>query len=144
LLARSLRDQDRDDMAALCERTGTLEICRAALLETNRMFPANELKRLIDTLPERDHPERRRTVPSADARHGDIARADLAALPGWSHRIRYVWQHAMPAPDYMLRRYGSHTRAALPWLYLRRWGSGLRKLFRTRYPDDRRQPDRSS
>ncbi len=56
--------------------------------------------------------------------------ADLSALPSMSLRIRYLSQHLIPNPSYMLRRAGKNSWFWLPWLYLLRARRGVRHLLR--------------
>ncbi|MEM9304098.1 MAG: hypothetical protein AAGE01_18435 [Pseudomonadota bacterium] len=49
----------------------------------------------------------------------------VAALPSWRERGRYLFEMAFPPPDYMRRRF----RSAGPLAYARRLGGGLRRLL---------------
>jgi len=60
----------------------------------------------------------------------DILRADLAATRGWGTRVALLREHLFPPAAFMSRRYGVHTRFALPWLYVHRIVTGLPKWFR--------------
>ena len=55
---------------------------------------------------------------------------DLATLPDSATRLRYLSQHLLPGPGYMLEQAGKVSALWLPWLYLRRAGRGLGHLLR--------------
>jgi hypothetical protein len=44
--------------------------------------------------------------------------SDLAHLPGWTQRLRYMWLKLFPSSDYMLTRYQVRHRGFLPVYYL--------------------------
>lgn len=50
---------------------------------------------------------------------------DLRALPDWRSRLHLLREWVFPPPVYMLRKYETTSRTALPWLYLRRVISGI-------------------
>jgi hypothetical protein len=60
----------------------------------------------------------------------DILRADAAAMPRLRLRLALLRQHAFPSAGYMLRRYDTSLRIALPFLYLHRLLTGAPRLFR--------------
>ncbi len=78
------------------------------------------------------------TATESSARYLTLTRArglrylllDLQALAGWRAKLRLLREHAVPTPDYMLRRYGVTRKALLPALYLHRGVRGLRRLLR--------------
>lgn len=72
----------------------------------------------------------RRYLALAQARGLRYLLLDLQALGGWRAKLRLLREHALPASDYMLRRYGVTRKALLPALYLHRGVRGLRRLLR--------------
>jgi hypothetical protein len=73
--------------------------------------------------------------PSAGFLDRDRSRAaqlagDLAALPTWRLRARRLRQLAFPPRAFMRQRFGVHTTAALPLLYVWRAVRGFARLFR--------------
>jgi hypothetical protein len=50
----------------------------------------------------------------------ELKRAELASLPTFAERLRYVRETVLPAPEYMLAHYGTRRRWLLPALYVRR------------------------
>jgi Uncharacterised nucleotidyltransferase len=60
----------------------------------------------------------------------DILKANLAATPGWTARVRLVCQHLFPQRAFIYERYGTRQPAALPFLYVHRIVSGVPKWFR--------------
>ncbi|HEY8280357.1 MAG TPA: nucleotidyltransferase family protein [Bdellovibrionota bacterium] len=55
--------------------------------------------------------------------------ADLRFLP-WSKKLRYLWEHAFPAPLYMRRKYGFRSHAFLPYFYFFRLVRGAGKIWK--------------
>ncbi len=47
------------------------------------------------------------------------------ALGSWEERRRFLQEHLLPAPDYLLARYGVRSKLWLPWLYLHRAMRGV-------------------
>ncbi|MGR0481929.1 MAG: nucleotidyltransferase domain-containing protein [Candidatus Electronema sp. V4] len=50
---------------------------------------------------------------------------ELKGLPTWRARIRFLWQNAFPPPEFMLWRYGTAKKSALPLLYLKRFAEAV-------------------
>ncbi|VVM04626.1 hypothetical protein MAMC_00152 [Methylacidimicrobium cyclopophantes] len=60
--------------------------------------------------------------------------ADFRAIPGIPNKLRFLGELFFPPESYMRSKYAGRKRAWLPWLYLRRAGTGLRKKLRVRTP----------
>ncbi len=67
-------------------------------------------------------------------RQMDVLRADLAAQPNLSARIRLLREHLFPPPAYLRQRYGARASLWLPWLYVRRAVSGARRWMTSPRP----------
>jgi hypothetical protein len=63
-------------------------------------------------------------------RHVDVARADLAALPGWRERLALVREHLCPPVSYMRGKYARWPAVLLPLAYVHRVVRGAPKWFR--------------
>jgi len=61
--------------------------------------------------------------------YGRVMVADLRALP-WRARVERLRQLAFPPRDFMQQTFRTHSRFALPWLYVYRGARGLVRLFR--------------
>jgi hypothetical protein len=57
----------------------------------------------------------------------DVVRSDWRRLRGWHQRARFLREHLFPPPDYMRRRYGLTSNAALPFVYAHRIVAGAKK-----------------
>jgi hypothetical protein len=51
--------------------------------------------------------------------------SDWRAMDSWAGRLRLVSAHVFPEPTYMASKYGTRSRALLPFLYARRALAGL-------------------
>lgn len=60
---------------------------------------------------------------------GGVLVANLRALP-WRARIERLRQVAFPPASFVQQSFGTRSRLALPWLYVRRGARGLLRLFR--------------
>lgn len=63
-------------------------------------------------------------------RRVDVLLSDLAALPGWRQRARFLGEHVFPPAWYMRETYGVTNRALLPVLYTWRVLAGAGGWFR--------------
>jgi hypothetical protein len=61
-----------------------------------------------------------------------VLRSDLLALPGWAARLQLLKEHAFPAPEFVMDRYGITQRSWLPVLYAHRLATGIWKWLRAR------------
>jgi hypothetical protein len=61
-----------------------------------------------------------------EGRHSAAAviRSDWRRLHGWRDRVAFLREHLLPAPAYMMEKYGTRSRAVLPLLYLHRVAAG--------------------
>jgi len=75
----------------------------------------------------RDEPSR--VYLDREITYGEVMLADLRALP-WRARLRRLWQLAWPSAKFMQQSFPSHSRLALPLLYVYRGARGIRRLFR--------------
>jgi hypothetical protein len=55
--------------------------------------------------------------------------ADFRALP-WRARMQRAWQLTFPPAAFLHESFGTRSRLALPWLYVRRGVRGVARLFR--------------
>jgi hypothetical protein len=58
--------------------------------------------------------------------------SDWRRLSGWRERAAFLREHLFPPADYVLRKYGVRTRAALPLLYAQRLVTGAGKWLGNR------------
>ena len=57
---------------------------------------------------------------------------NLRHISGIGTKLRFLGEHLFPPPSYLLEKYATRNRAALPALYLRRALKGSARLFRGR------------
>lgn len=75
----------------------------------------------------RDEPSR--FYLARDLTYGRTMLEDFRALP-WRARLQRLRQLALPPAAFMRQSFPSHSRFALPWLYVYRGARGIRRLFR--------------
>ena len=63
-------------------------------------------------------------------RQVDVLASDLRALPDTRSRVTLLRQHLFPSRTYMMARYQTSSRWALPWLYARRIIAGVPRWLR--------------
>lgn len=123
LLAQRLDDRDWARFAMEAGQRGLRAVCldglRTAQAHLGTAVPESVLAALAAPGP--------REIAAGHLRPGRWRRhwLDLRALTGWRARTRLLREWVFPPPAYMLRKYGSTSRFALPWLYLRRVVSGI-------------------
>jgi hypothetical protein len=61
--------------------------------------------------------------------YGEGMLADFGAL-SWRARLQRAWQLAFPPAAFVRQSFGTTSRLALPWLYVRRGARGVVRLFR--------------
>ena len=61
--------------------------------------------------------------------YGEGMLADFKAL-SWRARLQRTWQLAFPPAAFLRQSFGTTSRLALPWLYVRRGARGVVRLFR--------------
>lgn len=81
------------------------------------------------TAEERSRVEPSRVYLDPNLRYGEEMLADFRAL-SWRERLQRVWQLAFPPVAFLQKSYGTRSRLAVPWLYLRRSARGVARLFR--------------
>jgi len=57
---------------------------------------------------------------------------DFCALPGITHKLRYLAETVFPPASYMRQKYPQAKPNWLPWLYLRRAAGGMLKRLQQR------------
>lgn len=129
-LANRLDAKDWEAFAALADTRGLAAVALDGLGAAGRWLgtvaPAAVTRRLAHA----------RSDPAVSAflrprrAYVHVALSDLRALPGWRLRLRFVREHLFPDRGYMARRYGTDSAAALPFLYARRFFTGVWRWFR--------------
>ncbi len=81
------------------------------------------------TVEERSRDEPSRVYLDRNLRYGEEMLADFRALP-WRARMQRLWQLAFPPAAFLQESFGTRSRLALPWLYVRRSVRGVARLFK--------------
>ncbi len=92
-------------------------------------IPPDVLERLRALRPSRDE---ERVFAWLAARHSSAAQrfwADLASMPGWGPRLRFVWRNLFPPAGYVQHCYRIAHPLLLPLYYPYRWFLGLRSAL---------------
>jgi len=50
---------------------------------------------------------------------------ELKGMSSWRERFYFLFQNAFPPAEYMIWRYSPKNKAALPWLYVKRFAEGV-------------------
>lgn len=126
LLIRAFSPEDLEAFTALAIGRRMTALCRFAIARSARAFPDPSAAEILRRLGAADPAE-----PSAAllGRRGglDDLRMDLRAIPGWRARTALIAGHLLPPAAYMRTKYPRSSRAALPWLYVRRVLEGAMK-----------------
>ena len=125
LLARGMTEQAWARFAELCAAKRMRAIGADALVAAGRTLGAVVPERVGRALEASEAKE-----PSAVYLRGAsraILFTDLRALPTWRERVALMREVAFPTAAYMYEKYGTERRWLLPWLYVRRIGTGVAK-----------------
>lgn len=137
LVTMRLTTSEWSHFVGLASRCQVRALCVDGLRAAERSFstpvPDDVLARLADLS--------RSTEPSAVFLRKDLTRfdrlvADVRAL-SYSERARLLAEHVFPDAGYVTQKYGVRSRAALPFLLVRRSASGLARWITQRPRDTR-------
>ncbi len=130
LLAEQLDAHDWERLVALCLERKLAAVALRGLELTEEAFGASWLRHV----PERLAAVAQGNVSAAflDGIHRqvDVLASDLRALPDTRSRVTLLRQHLFPSQTYMMARYQTSSRWALPWLYTRRIITGAPRWLR--------------
>jgi hypothetical protein len=123
LLAIRLDGAGWDRFVSEAGAKGLRAVCLDGLRTAREHLPVSVPQDVLDALS-RPGP---REVTAGHLRGGRWRRhlVDLQGVRGWGERGRLLREWLFPPASYMLRKYGTHSRASLPWLYLRRVLGGI-------------------
>lgn len=128
LLSGALDADERRGVVEIARRTGTADVCAAALTLAAGHFPSDGAAALLRDLAPAAAPSGAASrYLRADARKVDLLVADLQALPGWRARAQLVREHLFPPAAYMRATYPHASPLLLPFLYARRILGGARR-----------------
>jgi len=122
LLARAL--QPGADVAGLVDRARAFEVSSLVardLAEARDLFGDLDAVAALDAAGRRD--PARPYLAMRRSPLGDLG-LDLAALPRWRDRARFLRAHVLPPREFMFQQYSTRARWRLPWLYGRRAVAG--------------------
>jgi hypothetical protein len=133
LLAQAMNAAEFEDFARIAADIGVRTLCLAGLEAARGCFHTNVFEDIARRLL---HVPAAASEPSAlFLRPGlsrlDLWKSDFRHLRG-RDRLRLVREHLLPPAGYMLRKYNTTSRLALPALYIRRALSGAWRLLRDR------------
>lgn len=126
LLVSRMSSEQLEHFAALAVQKRIGAVCLDGLNRARSYFGTQLPTALIDAVSTIDgsEPSARYLVPGR-LRH---LLNELASLPGWNARGRYLKELALPGPQYLLQKYDVSSRFWLPLLYFHRGLLGLWKL----------------
>ena len=133
LLTEALSPAEVASFGALAADRSVRALCADGLAAATRWFGTRVPEGLLERLAL--HDPSGGTEASAALLEPPASRiheiwSDLRALPGWSHRVRLVYEHAFPPPSYMAGVYTVSSRVWLPALYTHRIVRGAWRWLR--------------
>jgi hypothetical protein len=129
LLAAAFAEEDWRRLLMLARERGVWAACARSLARTREVFDS-PLPPFVDAALQEPGDDATSALFDPRLRQIDLMRADLAALPTWSARVRLLRQHVLPPAAFMRARYGIRFGVALPWWYVVRLISGGPRWFR--------------
>jgi hypothetical protein len=123
LLARAMAEGEWARFAELCAAKGMRAISADALQAAGRVLGTTVPESVATALEASEEREASAVYLRGTSRA--ILFADLRALPTWRARVALVREMSFPSAAYMFAKYGTERRWLLPWLYLRRIGTGV-------------------
>ncbi|MEA2572302.1 MAG: hypothetical protein QOI24_4303 [Acidobacteriota bacterium] len=128
LRQRMTSDQHREFWHRAAERR-IVATCETMIALADEWLERTPHDRANDWLPSHEQHDERR-FPDRHQRRAAVLVANVAALPTWRQRAQRLRQLAFPPPAFMFESFSTHSRAALPWLYVWRGLRGMARLFR--------------
>ena len=128
LLARSLSSDQWQALVELAIKKRIPAILLMGLQATADKY-ATEIPR--DILNKLEHaPTTEQFAPKTWQTRGHTDLANLRSLDSQRDRIRFIYEHLFPKPDYMYKKYRTRKKLLLPCLYFLRIMQGVPKMFR--------------
>ena len=124
-LASALDDSGWDSLVELASRRGLSAVLAAGLHRAAEYFHTN----VPAGVTERLHADRTVDDDVLEFLEGppprfEVAKSDWRRIHHWRDRARFLREHLFPPANYIAHRYGTTSRVALPFLYVRRIVTG--------------------
>jgi hypothetical protein len=131
LLRAAMSPDEHRTFWHLAAERGVVTICRRSIDLAGDWFSASpqDLAERWLTPEQLAVDEPSRAFLDRHQTRGSLLVATLAAMP-WRLRARRLRQLAFPPPAYMFESFRTHSRLALPWLYVWRGLRGMARLLR--------------
>ncbi|UCE84677.1 MAG: nucleotidyltransferase family protein, partial [Deltaproteobacteria bacterium] len=123
-LASDFAPDDWRELARRAAARGVRRLCLRGLREAQRRFGTALPGHVVDAFSDADS-ERERSARLLGAGRSDPFWNDVRAIPGWTGRLRFLYEAAFPSAAFVSHQYGVRSRALLPLLYLHRGVTGL-------------------
>jgi hypothetical protein len=130
LLAEQLDAHDWERLVALTVERKLAAVALRGLELTEDAFGASWPPRVPDRLAAAPQGNMSAAFLDGIHRQVDVLASDLRALPDVRSRVTLLRQHLFPSRTYMMARYQTSSRWALPWLYARRIITGAPRWLR--------------
>jgi hypothetical protein len=127
LLADSFEDDDWERFLTLARERSICGSCRHSLEAAVAFFPVNVPDEVMAAL--RTAADGEPFKPGEDMKRWRYYLQVFRSTRGVGGKARLLREHFIPAPDYLMAKYGTTNRLALPWLYVHRVFAGLRRYF---------------
>jgi hypothetical protein len=133
LLSQSFSQHEWDKLIQLVQEKGLCAICLEGLARARTAFHTSLPESVLVALGRPGQTELvARYFASGPLRQQLM---DFCAIPGAGRKLRFLADTLFPSADYMRQKYPQPGFDWLPWLYLRRAGSGvLKRLQRAMHP----------
>ena len=130
LLAGQLDARDWERLIALCLERKLAAVALRGLQLTGEAFGPSWPRHVPDQLAAAPQGNVSASFLDGIHRQVDVLASDLRALPDTRSRVTLLRQHLFPSRTYMMARYQTSSRWALPWLYARRIIAGVPRWLR--------------
>ncbi len=127
LLSQSFTERQWGEFAALAFERNICGSCINSIQAAKQFFPLavppdveTQLVRVAAEEPFK---------PGQNMKRWQYYQEVFKEVDGWRGKARLLREHFVPSPDYMMTKYQPKSRLALPYLYIHRVFSGLKKYF---------------
>ena len=127
LLGRSLEDRDWSRLIALASEKQLCGTCVSGLAAASRHFPGIVPSQVLKRLDDRS--EQESFQPGEEMKRWQYYRHALKSVPGVKGKARMLREHFFPSANYMKEKYRTDNMLLLPFLYIHRVFSGMRRYF---------------
>lgn len=127
LLVNNFSEEEWEEFATLAEEKNICGSCMDSIEKTKLLFPINISKERLQGLIEGAKKERFK--PHEKLKRWEYYYLSLKAVPGFRRKMQLLREHFLPSSNYIMEKYQTRNRLLLPFLYVHRVLTGLKKYF---------------